>query len=248
MIKVKVVIPTHKRADTITTHLIVANAFICVAESQLPAYKERHPAEKYLVHPDTVVGLAAKRQWIYEKCGHVFMLDDDITGIQRLYEDEAKKVRDMGPETAYEIIQYAGNMCHMIGKYFFGFSKNPNPAMYRAMSPIKLSGYVNGCAFGLLAGSGLRWNPAVVAVEDYFISGMNAHKHRMAFIDHRFCFVQKDTFKGLGGLSEHRTTETEKEDTDLLIKFFGSAIEKKGLGNKLSKNKNEYGRIMKIPF
>ena len=247
-VKIKVIIPSHKRAERVKTLDHVAKAAVCVPESQLAMYKEHNPDAEIITHPDTVLGLAPKRQWIYETFGNIFMLDDDIIGVKRHYCEQGESAT-IDPETAYEVIQYAGNMAHMMGIYLFGFNKNPMPLAYDEHKPFRLSGHITGCAFGMLKGSKhLKFNPNLVAVEDFYVSGLNAHYHRKCFLDTRFNFTQEKTFINVGGLSDYRTEESERSDTLALKKLFGSCISIKKENMGTTKNKNKYGRSFKTPF
>lgn len=242
-IEIQVLIVSHKRAEYITTHEHIANAKVCIPASQLGMYKEHHPELEYVVHPDSIRGLSLKRQWIYEKFKNMFMLDDDLTGMHAIHQDGHR----VDPELAYDLIQWAGNVCHMMGKYLFGFNSWVQPAMYNAFKPIRNNGYINGAAMGLLHGSGLKFPAELVSVDDYYISAMNAHLHRSAFIDGRFNWRQKETFSGKGGLADYRTTETERQDLIRLRQLFGDAIKVKRTTSR-AKNKNQYGRSLIIPF
>ena len=130
------------------------------------------------------------------------MLDDDITAVYRLY------MRQLGPklkpQETWNIIQWCGNMAKLCGCYLFGFNKNPSPIIYSPFAPIEMSGVITGCAFGMIEGSRLRFTSESTAVEDFYISGLNAHYHRKAFIDKRFNFVQDQTFTKRGGQSVHQ--------------------------------------------
>ena len=245
-IEIAVVCPSHKRAERVLAKNVVAGLKICVPESQREEYEKHNPECEIVTHPDTVLGLSLKRQWIYEHWGNVFMVDDDVTGFDRVYV-EPGEVSAVDPVTAHDIIQFAGNMAGMVGAKLFGFTDKPNPVMYRGFKPWSLTGYVTGCAIGLLEGGKFSFSPKAVAVEDYYISGLNAYFHRRAFIDRRFNFKQKDTFMGVGGLADFRTEESEKQDTLFLRKLFGSAITRK-MDTKLAKSKNPYGRTLTIPF
>jgi len=250
---IKVVIPTYKRAGRVSTLDVVSPCILCVAESEYDVYTEFYPDVEIVTHPDTIIGLASKRQWIYEYFKNVFMLDDDVTTFTRRYTgNRRKRFVGVSPEQAFAQIQWCGNTARLVGAYLFGFAKEPNPLLYKPFSPIKLSGFATGCAFGLLEGSQLEFSPKTVAVEDFYISGMNAYFHRKAFFDSRFNFVQKDTFKNVGGQAHYRTIETEAKDTLLLRELFGECLERKasfhGGGSMLSTNKNQYGRTLKIPF
>lgn len=81
-VTVKIVIPTAGRAETITSHKYVSNCIICVPAKEKSKYQEHNPEAEYVTHPDSISGIALKRQWIYEKFKNVFMMDDDLTGLE----------------------------------------------------------------------------------------------------------------------------------------------------------------------
>ena len=248
----KIIIPTYRRAGLITTLDHVSRAALCVTESEADEYRRFYPKAEIIEHPDSVKGLAPKRQWIYERYGNIFMLDDDITAVRRMY------LRQFGPklspEETWKIIQWCGNMANLCGCYLFGFSKNPSPMLYDPFTPIALTGIVTGCAFGMLEGSKLSFSSESTAVEDFYISGLNAHYNRKTFIDKRFNFVQADTFTKRGGQSVYRSEHSERRDTLFLRRCFGDAVKikksvvKPGKRGVTSRSKNPYGRTMTIPF
>lgn len=77
-----IVIPSYKRADCVLAKDLVANPIICVAESESGAYKEFNPECEIVTHPDSVKGLPAKRNWMVQHFGELFMLDDDVYEFQ----------------------------------------------------------------------------------------------------------------------------------------------------------------------
>jgi hypothetical protein len=253
--EIKVVIPSYRRAGNVKTIKVVSPCIICVPESELQSYKECYPNIEIVPHPDSIIGLALKRQWIYDHFGDIFMLDDDISMARRLWPmSGTKKATELTPDEAYAAIQWCGNTARLCGCYLFGFNKVPNPIIYDPFRPIMLSGYVTGCAIGLLRGSRITYSAESIAVEDFYVAGLNAYYHRKAFLDLRFNFVQEETFKRAGGLGFYRTIDTEKNDTLFLRRLFGEAITIKGesygshKGRTATKNHNPYGRTMHIPF
>ena len=114
---------------------------------------------------------------------------------------------------------------------------------------------MTGCAFGMIREAVSASTPESTAVEDFYISGLNAHFHRMALIDTRYNFVQDQTFTKRGGQSMYRNMETERKDTIFLRKCFGEAVtikkdvqhtsKKRGVS---ARSKNPYGRTMTIQF
>ncbi|MCC2546419.1 hypothetical protein LJY25_08180 [Hymenobacter sp. BT175] len=244
--QVKVVIPSHKRAGRILTLDVIPDAIVCIPESQLAEYRRAHPGTELVTHPDSVVGLAAKRNWMYHHFGDMLQLDDDITDFRRMYLPPGEKM-SIEPARAMAIIQETAYAAKQAGAYLWGFSSNPNPTMFKALNPISLTGYVTGCATGLLKGSKLWYNSQIICNEDYWISCLNAYHHRLIWKDMRFTFIQKDTFVGQGGLAEFRNLDAEQADYELLRRCFGDVIQKKK-DNVLAKRKHQFQKTLKIPF
>lgn len=242
---VKIVIPSHKRADRVLTKHVVEQAIICVPESQAAEYKERNPDCEILSHPDSVVGLTLKRQWIYDHIGDVLMLDDDITSFRRVYTTSNYVIKNK--RLAWEIIQATAASAKQAGVFLWGFNKNPSPQNYRSHKPIALTGYITGCATGLLRGSKLYYDGRIRCNEDYWISALNAYHHRMIWKDTRFTFIQKDTFVNAGGLAEFRNLEAERKDYEYLKEKFGNIIQlKSNAGGR--KKMHPYEKTLTLPF
>jgi hypothetical protein len=242
--EVKVIIPSHKRWDRVSTVSAVDGAILCVAESQEKLYRACNKGIEVVTHPDSVVGLARKRDWIIKHFENVFMLDDDIDSLKRTYQ-EAGESSHIDAADAYDVIQVAANACKDAGFFLFGFSMSATPIQYDPFKPIKMGGYFTGCAHGVLSGSKLWYNPDIVCNEDYWISCLNAYYHRGGWKDNRFCFVQRDTFKNRGGLSEFRNLDSEEQDFKLLQRTFGADVvtlrKQKGKGHAFQKT-------LKFPF
>lgn len=223
---IAIVIPTMGRAGRIPALKAVQGAILCPPAAEAEEYKKAHPGVEIVAHPDSVKGLSLKRQWIYKKFGDVFMLDDDVTYVQRMYLDIGEKpyVARVDPIRATTIINNTAEMCREMGAYLFGL----NPACicyaYRSSRPFRLSGYVNGCGIGLLKGSKIFFDARCVAVEDMWASSINAYYHRYCFVDMRFGLRQQATFGNAGGLANQRRSETEIADTEFLKKTFGKSI------------------------
>lgn len=244
--KIEVVIPTKGRADIISTHKYISNSIVCVSQSEHGLYKEKNPDMEICIHPDSVIGLPAKRQWIYEKFKNVFMADDDLKGIRRTT-CKPRESDKIGPELAYEIIQNCGNLAALCGAYLFGFSNWPRPEHYHGHEPYSMTGFINGAGLGMIEGAKeLKFNGSIKASQDYWIAGLNAHHYRKAFIDRRYCMSQSSFGDNIGGCAGVRTNEAEEQDYKLLKMYFGSAIRLKKQGNTLLKHK--FSKKIVIPF
>jgi len=243
----KVVIPSHKRATRVRTTLVVDNAVICIPESQAPAYRLCNPHNELVTHPDNVIGLARKRDWIIRHFGNVFMLDDDIDSMQRVYTEPGERSL-VDPATAYELIQVAADACWQMGGFLFSFAHVPAPVLYNPLNPVDLAGYHTGCAHGVLHNSKLWYNPEISVNEDYWISCLNAYEHRLSWKDTRFYFQQRDTFVNPGGLAEFRSLDAEEKDFDLLQRVFGKDVVTLKKSSAKSKLKHPFQKTLKLPF
>ena len=222
--EIKVVIASHKRAGRITTHKRVANSIICIPESQLAEYREHvGPDYEIVTHPDSVIGLSWKRQWMYEHFGDAFHLDDDLMFMKRIYTESGEPDK-VSPANIYEIIQSTARAARAAGAYVFGFNTSGKPFTYQALQPIQMSGYVNTCAFGLLTGSKLYFRPEMRYQEDYWLAGLNAYHHRKVWRDNRFYFHFGETWTGTGGLAEFRNLGSLEEILKELQSLFGNDV------------------------
>jgi hypothetical protein len=243
---VKVVCPSHKRPDNVAAKNAVTNLILCVAESQAPAYEEHNPELEIVTHPDDVIGLHAKRQWIYQHFGDVFMVDDDVVRLRDLQSPGGTPYY-VDPDVAYQHVQQTAWIAQQLGVYLFGFNHVMRPEMSHPMDPYRFTGYIPGHSTGILKGSRLYWNPELKTTDDYWISCLNAYHHRKVVKDLRFVWDQKDTFRGKGGQSDHRTMNVERESTAILRKYFGNVIQKKR-DSHVAKRKHEEQRTLKLPF
>lgn len=245
--EVKIVIPTRGRAKTLTSHKYVDNCIICVSKSEHGIYKEHNPDTEYVVHPDNVIGIANKRQWIYDKFRNVFMMDDDLKGMSRLTQKKGESQK-LTSEQCYWIIQACANLSLLAGCHLFGFNNFVRPEHYHGHTPFALTGYINGCGLGMLEGGYklLKFNDSIKTNNDFYICGLNAFHYRKAFIDKRYCFNQDSFGDNTGGCADVRTNEVEQQDYEILRMFFGSAIKLKTAGNTAAKHK--HSKTLEIPF
>jgi len=243
--EIKIVIPSHKRPERVLTKHVVADPIVCVPVSQGDNYRANNPEIEVVTHPDSVIGLTLKRQWIYEHFGDVFMLDDDIKSMRRVYHESEYLIKNK--QLVREIIESTADVARQAGAYLFGFSKNPNPASYRSSRPIELTGYVTGCATGLLKGSKLFYDGRINCNEDYWISCLNAYFHRIIYKDTRFVFEQAGTFTSTGGLAEFRNMQAEEDDFNYLREMFGDVVRLK-TDTSQRKRKHVFEKTMKVGF
>lgn len=240
----KIVIASHKRADKISTHKKVLNSIICIPESQLSEYREHCPDSEIVAHPDRVNGISAKRQWMLEKFGELFSLDDDLAFCKRIYTESGEKDKLTAAEI-YDLIQSTYRAAKQAGVHLWGFNTSGKPFTYSAMAPIQMSGYVNTCAFGIDNAGKLYFDAEQKMNEDYWLSGLNAYYHRKIWRDNRFYFHFGDTWTGSGGLAEFRNMDVCEKTFRHLQNVFGSdVICVRKMGNKTQ----PFQMNFKVPF
>lgn len=244
--EIKIIVPSKGRANLITTHKHIDNVIICVAESEVEEYKKFHPDLEFSVHPDTVIGMAQKREWMRKEFGSIMMIDDDILGISRLTQKKGERSK-LTPDEAYWIIQNVGNLAKLAECYLFGFNVYKTPMSYLGTTPFATSGFINGVSMGILEGADkLKFHPEIKVNNDLYITGLNAYFYRKAFIDNRFSVMQDSFANKIGGNASARTREAELKDLMILKKSFGSAI-KQPPKNKIDVKHEFYKKII-VPF
>lgn len=223
---VPVVIPSMDRADSILSNQLVANCIICVPESQAAAYREHNAENEILAHPDNVIGLPRKRQWIIDHFDSVFMLDDDATEFRYLFYGAGEGMPKFTPEENWNAIQNLYlNACD-IDAALFSFNNVADPRKFNCLNGFKFSGFVFGQCLGVRNAKekGLYFDTRYYTADDYWISLYNAHKNRFIYKDCRWGLVFKKTGYLPGGNSRYRNVSTEKSDFELLIKHFGTKV------------------------
>jgi hypothetical protein len=247
---VKLIILSHKRANKVDTLETISNCSLCIPESQVADYEKYNQGVEMIVHPDTIKGLSAKMRWVHERYPNCVMLDDDLNRMSRTFVDKEfdEKVK-VDRDTAYDVIQSTAFTAREAGCKMFGFSNSARPVDYTPMKPYKLTGFAIGGSMGFFEGFKMLLPDECVSACDFFVSGLCAHFHRRCFINTRYAFTSKEgTFVSTGGMSEHRTMETEKRDYYLLKEYFGSVIKRKKSTSMRKTLANEYERILSIPF
>jgi hypothetical protein len=204
---------------------------LCVSESQAPFYREAHPAQELIVHPDDVVGIAPKRQWLLDRHPKVMMFDDDLLAMLDLSVPPGEEARVLDPQRVRDLVARLFDVGEEMGAYLVGFSSYADPALYRPHRPFALTGFVSGYCLGM------RRSPKVklpyphapwLLTDDLYVSALNAHAHRLIFQDLRYGFSAKDTWTGAGGMATHRTWDRVVENERRLKELFGDAVRRRG--------------------
>jgi hypothetical protein len=223
----KIVIPSHKRHDRVVSKDLVNNPIICVEEKQFDIYKEYNPDCEIVAHPNDVVGLIPKRNWMAKHFGDLFMIDDDVFWFKRNYVTVGQLAAIHDPSLCTQQIYKLYEMAKLLNISVFGFSKIPRPEQYDEFRPFSLHRAITGCAYGVIPNANTYWNEDMKVKEDYWISCLMKYHERKILVDGRYNFTQKDTFINPGGLSEIRNHDEEMRSMLILKKHFGDTVKLK---------------------
>ena len=247
----RIVIPSHRRHDRVFAKYLVEDPIICVAKSQAELYRRWNPDCEIVTHPDDVVGLVPKRNWMARHFRDLFMLDDDVDACKRLYavKGEPARVRDKGEIT--RVIRELHEMACLLDVHLWGFTSRISPVMYDETEWLCLDKMVTGCSYGVRYNKNTWWNEELRLKEDFWISCYMKHTERRVLTDLRYNFEQKATFVNAGGLSAIRNQDEERRSILFMRKCFGAAVRLKGQGNN-GKDKTramvEYNISVQFPF
>ena len=246
-----IVIPSHKRHDRVFAKRLVLNPIICVAESQADLYRQYNPDCEIVAHPDDVVGLMPKRNWMARHFGELFMIDDDVHAVKNLVVEKGEPGVIRDPEKVTEIINSLYELACMLDVHLFGFTSRISPVMYDESGFYSLSKMITGCSYGVRYNKNVWWNEEIKLKEDFWISCYMKYKERRILTDLRYNFSQKSTFVNAGGLAAFRNQEEERRSILFIKKNFGDSIQLKGAtnnGKDKTKQMVEYNISCKFRF
>lgn len=224
----RIVIPSHKRHDRVYAKRIVTDPIICVPKSQEDQYRLCNPDCEIVTHPDDIVGLIPKRNWMAKHFGELFMIDDDVHAVKNLVAEKGECTVVKDPERVRYIIENLHDIACLLDVHVFGFTARTTPVMYEEQEYLSLSKMITGCSYGVRYNKNVWWNEELRLKEDFWISCYVKYKERRILTDLRYNFAQKSTFVNAGGLSAFRNQEEEKRSILFIKKHFGDSIVMKG--------------------
>ncbi len=251
MSSLKIVIPSHKRHDRVLSKRLVNNPIICVAESQADLYRQYNPECEIATHPDDVIGLIPKRNWMARYFGDLMMLDDDVHVVKTLYSEKGEPGTIRDPDKITNIIESLYELACLLDVHLFGFTSAISPVMYNEWGYYSLSKMITGCAYGVRYNKNVWWNEEIRLKEDFWISCYMKYKERRILTDLRYNFSQKSTFVNAGGLAAFRNQQEERRSILFIKKHFGDSVYLKGAtnnGKDKTKQLVEYNISCKFKF
>ena len=222
---VKVVIPSYHRADRVRA-LAIPNSIVCVPQCEYDDYVKYCGLDRVVPHPDSVVGIAPKRQWIIERFRNVFMIDDEFDHLVRIYlKDDDPMSKHCTPEETYDIIQSTASLCKELNGYLFGFNKPANPLYFNPVEPFAASVSMTNMIYlglGVLDGGKLFIAKDLGYCGDTFLNLINAYYNRFCLIDKRFSYPLAQNDKN-DMTTSGKDPEMWNKSTKRLTEYFSQA-------------------------
>lgn len=224
--KIKKVIISRSRSETIITHNILTDFDLIVPESEIELYKEVvKNADDIIAIPDNIAGLGAVRNWVLDYYSEevVIMFDDDVSSFFSLLNIKAYKI------TSKELINTIiyNCACNAIdaGVSMFSFNQQAGDVRkYDHTKPFNLKSW-GGTILGVI-GRKYRFTEINKTKVDADFSLQCLLHDRLVWIDNRFAFgCKRDTNKG--GNSLYRTQDTINEEMQFLNDKWGKHISMK---------------------
>lgn len=228
--RIKYIVPSYKRAKSITTLDYLKKAQVVIAESELNEYKKYHPDysdDRFITCPDEFQGKGKPKvlNWIldnlFDDCDAIIELDDDI----HCYMAHVRNGKDrmLYENEVYEIFENNCRLAQEWGCGIWGLSLNSDPISYREFQPFCLHAYIDGGTVGHVIKNELRYDEALSVKEDVDFFLQNLQKYHKALRVEKY-FINKESFTNDGGANVIRTSELEKEQFKRMQQKWGSNI------------------------
>lgn len=236
--EVHLVIASRGRAEVATTPKYWGHTKFCVSEEEAPKYAEYWPDVEIVAHPDSVLGVGPKVNWIMEKFGNVLPMSDDLGPLFWMGYAQGESIQFEDAQTAYDIVQHVARVAWDMGCYMFGVGHSGDIRNFMPWLPARMAGYMQGKT-GFFAGSKLFLpDDPYCPYTDYFVSGLNAYYYRYMWNDNRWgCQEMIPDLRAEGGANEWRNLHHMERWTQLLVRYFGEAVTAK------SKPESTRGRL-----
>lgn len=226
-LKILYAVPSHKRPDRVLTLKMFPDCIVFVPESQLEDYKKYIPEEKLVSHPDTIIGLTPKLNWILDYArenGYDVMhkFDDDFIMGKWAFGTSEKLTTEEIRELTENLIQMAIDM----GTPLYTCLETIDIRKTKANQPFEFFSPIRTGYYGLVLKGfePIHYDERFVLKQDFDIALQVMHKYGRMIVDKRFGFVMDKVGGNKGGCAMYRTSDKEMESIKMLKKKWGSHL------------------------
>jgi hypothetical protein len=219
----KVVIATHMRPKICRDYsaTLIPSALISVAQGQVKDYVDAgNNKSKMLIHPDDMIGLCKKRNWILRNVTDevVVMIDDDIANVRSLVGERPRVIKDEA-----SILRIFNNSCEIakvVGAHLFGYNQSWDIKKYAPFVPFSFIGYPAG-VHGII-GREVWYDENNMLHDDVDYALQQIEKYRVVWLDKRFgfcCPVQTTRMPGRG--QSYNSEQRDRQERAYLKQKWG---------------------------
>ena len=228
--RIKYLVPSYKRARTITTLDYLSKAVAVVSEDEIEEYKYYNPTyddSRFIVCPREFQGKGKPKilNWIldtqFDDCDAIIEMDDDIH--KYMAHEKNAKDRPLEEEEVYEIFENNCELAKEWGCAMWGLSINSDPLVYDEFKPFRMHSYIDGGTVGHVGRNELRYDEELSVKEDvdYFLQ--NLKKYHKALRIEKY-YIDKESFTNEGGANAIRNEQLEKEQFKRMQEKWGKKI------------------------
>lgn len=232
MKKLKKIILSRGRWDTVTTHKFLKDFYILVPDDELEKYKSSLHLDNFLTIPSKIIGLANVRNFVIDNFFNdeydVVMIDDDITDFYSVCHEKAYKITDK--ETVDSIFNHIYLISKDLKAPFWSMNQSRDPRKFSKNDPFLLHSWI-GSIVGVNQND-IKFDTHNKIRVDVDATLQAIKKFRFIWIDNRFAFYSKKDFNK-GGNSLVRNYERLKREKEYLKAKWGAAV---SLGTRKEKD------------
>lgn len=219
----EVIIPSRKRSDRLKGwKMLFPFAKLFVHESEHDDYAKVVGDENVLCHKLHGIWAIRKEMLRQSNKETVIQIDDDVKAVFNINGDARAFRKIETPEHVKQILENSLIVAKDLNINLFGWDLQGKPQYFDPTNPFRLCA-VCSTAFGTIGRD-------IMPDERFFTSGdmdltlQALLINRIVLMDTRYYFDNGQVGKGAGGLQGLRTSQTEKQATDLLRNKWGAHI------------------------
>ena len=247
--KISVCCPSYKRPKNILTLKKYPFINLYVDIDEVEEYKKYNPEANICELPKGIQGnIGRVRNYILEHNIYdndvVVMMDDDITKLEYIEENQFKEVQ---ADEFFDFIERYSILCEDFGFKMWGVNLNQDNKMYNQYAPFSTTSIILGPFCCFLKGNITRYDEELSPKEDYDIAIQNLNTYRGILRVNKYHYICGH-INNIGGCSSQRNLKKEMYLMEKLQKKWGKHIVRFDLYNHNKKQSIDINPIIKVPI
>ena len=227
---IKYVSPSYHRATGITTLDYISRCKMYISKEDYPDYVRFNPkhADKFVVVPDGVQGngKGVCMNWLKtnlwdDDTDAIVAVDDDMSCL--MAHEIGGKDRKIPEDELYEIVENCTQLAKDFHVGLWSFNLNSDPMTYDCFKPFRFHSYLDGQFTVWCDRNDILYDTSLTVKEDVDFFLQNIAKYHKALRVDKYYPICKG-FTNKGGAFDFRSSETEKEQFQIMQKKWGADI------------------------